>query len=118
MQTMNSMNALFYFCSFKLIPKKTEKFLLRNAFQDLLPKEVLWRSKEGFSEALGKVDLGDVLEEFADSQVGDTQFADRERIFPVQTPQTKVVFYLIISVDHLLVRRSFGIGHFLNKGST
>lgn len=40
--------------TYKLIPKKGEKFLLRSAFSGWLPDEVLWRSKEGFSEALGK----------------------------------------------------------------
>ncbi|KIH48466.1 asparagine synthase, partial [Ancylostoma duodenale] len=38
--------------TYKLIPRKLEKFLLRSAFEGWLPEEVLWRSKEGFSEAL------------------------------------------------------------------
>lgn len=79
--------------SFKLIPNKMEKFLLRNAFHDMLPKEVLWRSKEGFSEALGKVDLGDVLEHAANLRITDEQFAKREHLFAVQTPHTKEEFW-------------------------
>ncbi|KAL3111534.1 hypothetical protein niasHT_016695 [Heterodera trifolii] len=55
--------------SLKLIPGKTEKFLLRNAFQNLLPGEVLWRSKEGFSEALGKIDLGELLGKHAEGLI-------------------------------------------------
>uniref|UniRef100_A0A183CCL4 Glutamine-dependent asparagine synthetase n=1 Tax=Globodera pallida TaxID=36090 RepID=A0A183CCL4_GLOPA len=56
--------------SFKHIPQKIEKYILRSAFQNLLPDEVLWRSKEGFSEALGKVDLGEVLEKHAHELIG------------------------------------------------
>lgn len=40
--------------SYKLAADKIEKHVLRSAFSGWLPDEVLWRSKEGFSEALGK----------------------------------------------------------------
>lgn len=79
--------------SLKLIANKTEKWLLRSAFQDMLPKEVLWRSKEGFSEALGKMDLGELLEQSATLHISDEQFADREQLFPWNTPQTKEEFW-------------------------
>uniref|UniRef100_A0A914GVI4 Glutamine-dependent asparagine synthetase n=1 Tax=Globodera rostochiensis TaxID=31243 RepID=A0A914GVI4_GLORO len=87
--------------SFKHIPQKIEKYILRSAFQNLLPDEVLWRSKEGFSEALGKVDLGEVLEKHAHELIGqtnnlafwDTHFANRALLFPLQTPQTKEEFW-------------------------
>lgn len=39
--------------SLKLFPDKLEKYILRNAFDGWLPHDVLWRSKQGFSEALG-----------------------------------------------------------------
>lgn len=39
--------------TYKLMPGKLEKYALRSAFEGWLPDEVLWRSKEGFSEALG-----------------------------------------------------------------
>lgn len=84
---------IIHFSSFKLIPNKIEKFLLRSAFHDLMPKEVLWRSKEGFSEALGKIDLGDVLEGGANLLISEAEYALRERIFPSQTPETKEEFW-------------------------
>ena len=34
---------------------KIEKFYLRSAFQDLLPHEVIWRRKEGFSDGVGGI---------------------------------------------------------------
>ena len=33
-----------------------EKYYLRKAFEDLLPSEVLWRRKEGFSDGVGSVE--------------------------------------------------------------
>jgi asparagine synthase (glutamine-hydrolysing) len=36
---------------------RPEKWLLRKAFEDLLPSEILWREKEQFDEGSGTVDL-------------------------------------------------------------
>jgi asparagine synthetase B (glutamine-hydrolysing) len=70
-----------------------EKHLLRSAFEGWLPDDVLWRSKEGFSEAMGSTDLGTVLEEHAAQLVTDDQFAHRATLFPWKTPQTKVPLF-------------------------
>ena len=35
----------------------TEKWILRKAFEDLLPQEIVWREKEQFDEGSGTVDL-------------------------------------------------------------
>lgn len=43
--------------SHKIAPGKIEKEIIRSAFVGWLPEEVLWRSKEGFSEALGKFQI-------------------------------------------------------------
>jgi asparagine synthase (glutamine-hydrolysing) len=37
--------------------RRIEKWILRKAFEDLLPPEVLWRNKEQFDEGSGMVDL-------------------------------------------------------------
>lgn len=79
--------------SFKLAPRRIEKHLLRIAFQGWLPDDVLWRSKEGFSEALGEVDFGDVLEQHASTLISDEQFKLRARAFPWKTPETKEEFW-------------------------
>jgi asparagine synthase (glutamine-hydrolysing) len=34
-----------------------EKWILRKAFEDLLPTEIVWRTKEQFDEGSGTVDL-------------------------------------------------------------
>jgi asparagine synthase (glutamine-hydrolysing) len=43
---------------FKLdFDKKVEKWILRKAFEDLLPEEIVWRGKEQFDEGSGTVNL-------------------------------------------------------------
>ncbi|VDM52212.1 unnamed protein product [Angiostrongylus costaricensis] len=74
--------------NYKLIPMKLEKFLLRSAFEGWLPEEVLWRSKEGFAEALGKTDLGDVVHRHASTLISEQMFAERADRFPDRTPET------------------------------
>ncbi len=43
---------------FKLsVGERPEKWILRKAFEDLLPEEIVWRDKEQFDEGSGTVDL-------------------------------------------------------------
>ncbi|VDK42244.1 unnamed protein product [Anisakis simplex] len=79
--------------SYKLMSGKLEKFILRNAFQDWLPDEVLWRSKEGFSEALGKMDLGEIVNDHVNELISDEQFSNRELYYPQRIPETKEEFW-------------------------
>jgi asparagine synthase (glutamine-hydrolysing) len=37
--------------------RRIEKWILRKAFEDLLPAEIVWRDKEQFDEGSGMVDL-------------------------------------------------------------
>lgn len=72
---------------------RIEKFVLRAAFKDWLPDSVLWRNKEGFSEALGKIDLGDVLQAYSNTLITDIDYAQRTKRFAWQTPQTKEEYW-------------------------
>ncbi|CAI2353276.1 unnamed protein product [Caenorhabditis sp. 36 PRJEB53466] len=74
--------------TYKLMPKKLEKHILRSAFEGWLPDEVLWRSKEGFAEALGKTDLGDILMEHSDKLISKDLYENRAERFPDKTPET------------------------------
>lgn len=75
------------------MPNKIEKYVLRKAFTGWLPDDVLERSKEGFSEALGKTDLGDVVHEHANLLISDEYFAKRANLYPWRTPETKEEFW-------------------------
>ena len=53
-----------------------EKYILRRAFEDLLPAEIVWRDKEQFDEGSGTVDLvADALEAFLPEAEADAYAA-------------------------------------------
>jgi len=73
----------------KMCPgKKVEKSILREAFQDFLPDEVLWRQKEQFSDGVGYGWI-DSLKRQAEEQVTDEMMAHVAQRFPQQTPTSK-----------------------------
>ena len=68
-----------------------EKKVLREAFNGMLPEEVLWRQKEQFSDGVGYSWI-DALRDYAEKSVSDRKFAERETRFPVNTPVTKEAY--------------------------
>jgi len=73
----------------KMCPgRKIEKSILREAFQDLLPEEILWRQKEQFSDGVGYGWI-DCLKQQAEEQVTDEMMAHAAERFPQQTPSSK-----------------------------
>lgn len=72
--------------------QRIEKWILREAFKDYLPKEIAWRQKEQFSDGVG-YNWIDTLKQAADEKVSDAQFAVREKRFPVNTPVTKEEYW-------------------------
>jgi asparagine synthase (glutamine-hydrolysing) len=48
-----------------------EKWILRKAFEDLLPSEVVWRTKQKFAEGAGSAHI---FEQLADVEITDEQF--------------------------------------------
>ncbi|CAJ0948138.1 unnamed protein product, partial [Mesorhabditis belari] len=79
--------------AYKLQPMKLEKHMLRAAFEGWLPEEVLWRSKEGFGEALGKQDLGEIIGARCAETISDKLFSTRHTLYPERTPETKEEFW-------------------------
>ena len=71
---------------------KIEKYVVRKAFEDYLPKEVAWRQKEQFSDGVGYSWI-DTLKEVVDQEVSDDQMENAHFRFPIQTPQTKEEYY-------------------------
>lgn len=77
----------------KMAPGKTiEKKILREAFEDMLPREVVWRQKEQFSDGVG-YNWIDSLKAIASAQVTDQQMASAARRFPVNPPRNKEEYY-------------------------
>jgi asparagine synthase (glutamine-hydrolysing) len=71
---------------------KAEKYVLRKAFEGIIPDEVLWRQKEQFSDGVG-YNWIDSLKANADEKVSDDNLAQAYRKFPIQPPTTKEGYY-------------------------
>jgi asparagine synthase (glutamine-hydrolysing) len=79
---------------------KMEKHILRQAFDGLLPHEILWRQKEQFSDGVGYSWI-DSLKAHAEKEVTDQQMATAAFRFPVNTPDSKeAYFYRVIFEEH------------------
>lgn len=77
----------------KLITEeRMEKWVVRKAFEDYLPKSVAWRQKEQFSDGVGYGWI-DALKELVDDMITDEQLANAKYKFPIQTPKTKEEYY-------------------------
>ena len=69
-----------------------EKWVLREAFGDMLPEAVAWRQKEQFSDGVGYSWI-DTLKEMVNNEVSKEQLANAKYRFPIQTPTSKEEFY-------------------------
>ena len=72
--------------------QRIEKWILRKAFEDLLPESIAWRQKEQFSDGVGYSWI-DTLKKMTEEKVSDAEFARRENRFPVNPPKTKEEYY-------------------------
>ncbi len=80
--------------------ERMEKWVLRKAFEDMLPASVAWRQKEQFSDGVG-YNWIDTLKEMVNDQVSDEQLANAKYRFPIQTPTSKEeYFYRSIFTEH------------------
>ena len=77
----------------KMCPGATvEKKIVREAFADMLPKEVAWRQKEQFSDGVGYSWI-DTLKQITAEAVSDEQMAHAAERFPINTPKNKEEYY-------------------------
>ena len=80
--------------------ERMEKWIIRKAFEDMLPESVAWRQKEQFSDGVG-YDWIDMLKEVVNAAITDEQLANAKFRFPIQTPQNKEeLYYRTIFEEH------------------
>ena len=72
--------------------EKAEKYILRKAFEGLIPDEVLWRQKEQFSDGVG-YNWIDSLKAHAEAQITDEMLRESSKTFSIQIPDTKEAYY-------------------------
>jgi asparagine synthase (glutamine-hydrolysing) len=76
----------------KLITEgKMEKQILREAFTDMLPEEIVWRQKEQFSDGVGYSWI-DSIRDYAKTQVSENQLKHAASRFPFNTPATEEAY--------------------------
>lgn len=71
---------------------RIEKWVLRKAFEDLLPASVAWRQKEQFSDGVGYSWI-DTLKARVSVEVTDQMMTNAHHRFPLQTPATKEEYF-------------------------
>lgn len=72
--------------------ERMEKWVLRKAFEDMLPESVAWRQKEQFSDGVGYSWI-DTLKAIVAKEITDEQLANAKYKFPIQTPTSKEEYY-------------------------
>jgi len=77
--------------------EKIEKYLLRKAFEheDLLPKEVLWRRKNGFSDSVSKKSRSwsTVIQDYVHTQISNKEYMEAKQRYTHDTPLTKEAYW-------------------------
>ncbi len=71
---------------------RIEKWILRKAFEDILPESVTWRQKEQFSDGVGYSWI-DTLKKVALEKVSDEMMATAKFRFPINTPMNKEEYH-------------------------
>ncbi len=80
----------------------TEKWILRKAFENLLPREVAWREKSRFSEGAGS---SGVIEDLAGDMISDQEFERERDLCPSTIVSKEELFY------YRLYRKSYPEPH-------
>ena len=77
----------------KMINKdRIEKWVIRKAFEEYLPDEVLWRQKEQFSDGVGYSWI-DSPKDLVSKEITDEQMESASKKYPINPPQNKEEYY-------------------------
>jgi asparagine synthase (glutamine-hydrolysing) len=71
---------------------RPEKWILRKAFEDMLPESIVWRQKEQFSDGVGYSWI-DTLKKMASEKISDSQMNTARFRFPINPPLSKEEYY-------------------------
>ncbi|WP_298761824.1 asparagine synthase B [uncultured Psychroserpens sp.] len=72
--------------------ERMEKWVIRKAFEDMIPESVAWRQKEQFSDGVGYSWI-DTLKALVEREVTDEQMTNAKFRYPIQTPINKEEYY-------------------------
>ncbi len=85
--------------------ERIEKYLLRKAFEKdhLLPAEVLWRRKNGFSDSVSKKNRSwsEIIRDYIDKKISDGEYLEAKEKELLDGPPTKeAYFYKKLFIEH------------------
>ena len=100
----------------RMCNENIEKYLLRKAFdtsENLLPKEILYRSKAAFSDAVSSYENSwhKIIESHVDTLISDTEFINNKDTYTYCTPETKEAYYYR-KIYHTYYKHEKVIPHF------
>ena len=74
---------------------KMEKYLLRKAFEDLMPKELTWRVKTAFSDGVGSEEnpWHIVLKQYVENKYSNDEFLEKSKKYLINPPYDKESLY-------------------------
>ncbi|CAN6301256.1 unnamed protein product [Urochloa humidicola] len=88
---------------------RIEKWVLRKAFDDeenpYLPKHILYRQKEQFSDGVGYSWI-DGLKAFTEQQITDEMMSNAAKLYPYNTPVNKEAYYYRMIFERLFPQDS------------
>jgi len=75
----------------KFNKEKIEKYILRKAFEDMLPPDLLWRRKEAFSDGVSTIERSwfEIIQEHTEKLYTDEEFVKKSRIYTHMQPYDK-----------------------------
>ncbi|MEW6674533.1 MAG: asparagine synthase-related protein [Nitrospirota bacterium] len=65
------------------------KWILRKAFEDLLPKEIIWQDKRPLEYGSGMTELRKIIS----SKITDSEFEERKRLYPINFLNKEHLYY-------------------------
>ena len=89
-----------------------EKYLLRKAFEDILPKEVAWRKKEAMSDGVSSMQKPwySIIQDHAKEKLGNVNL--ETTTYTHNTPQTEEQYYFRKTFESYYPGRSTFLPHF------
>ena len=81
--------------SLKIPSKNIEKRLLREAFENMLPSEIVWRVKEGMSDGVSsqKKSWFSIIQDYCDEKVDPETYKKYDRMDPPYPPNLEALYF-------------------------
>ena len=91
-----------------------EKYILRDSYDkevDIISKNILWRKKDAFSDAVG-YSWVDGIKKYAEEEISDDELANAQTKYPNNTPMTKEAYLYRSRFEEMFSEQSELIEHY------